>query len=228
MGKSTLKALGVCLSTAVLLLIHSCTQPKQSVSDKAATDPATSPSAKPSAAPSSTPSGLPSPVPSNDAKIPSAAVLQHIYENVELLGVCDGDLDRDMSQEVSAVYPVSDRQYLVELLCFMGAYQGSYEYLLYRSTPTSAEVSPLKLDRFEPNDAGKLAKINTRAVSGLPSYNPEQKTLTMVTQYRGLADCGSMAQYQWQGDNFELLEYRSKAECDGNYLKPEQYPKIYP
>lgn len=115
-------------------------------------------------------------------------VLQYVFENVEDLGVCDGEFDVATSQEVSSVYKLNEEQRLIELLCFMGAYQGSYTYLLYSPTATGTALQTLNID-----------------VAGLPTFDPSQNILTVVTKHTGSGACVETTQYQWKETDFEQI-----------------------
>jgi hypothetical protein len=155
-------------------------------------------------------------------------ILKYVYQEKNKLNLCDGTIDDAVSQEVSSVYTLDEKRYLVELLCFMGPYQGSYQYFLYSLTPTGFDLKPLTLDRFEPDETGKMNKTKAQSVGGLPDYNESEKSLIILTKGRGLSDCGSLAEYKLTESDLELVEYRFKEECDGKYIEPEEYPKIYP
>jgi hypothetical protein len=157
-----------------------------------------------------------------------SAVLPYIYQNAEKTNLCEGELDRSASEQFSSVYPLAQNRYLVQILCFMGAYQGNYRYFLYEKQADSVSVQPLSLERYEPDDAGKITKTLENNVGGSPDYNAGQKTLSMITKYRGLDDCGSLAKYQWDRDRFKVVEYRVKDRCDGKYIEPEKYIQVYP
>ena len=155
-------------------------------------------------------------------------ILDYIYKNAKTLGVCEGEIDKNAAQEFSKVYPVSNGKYLVEVLCFLGAYQGNYEYFLYDRKASEVILKPLDFDIFEIDDSGKITKKQSHSIGGLTEFIPDKQELTVLTKYRGLGDCGALAKYQWQQEKFKLLEYRIKEKCDGNYLEPEQYSRIYP
>jgi hypothetical protein len=155
-------------------------------------------------------------------------ILAYIYKNAKTLGICEGEIDVNTAQESSKVYPVSDGKYLVEVLCFLGAYQGNYEYFLYDRQASGVILKPLEFDIFEIDDSGKITKKQSNSIGGLTEFIPEKQELTILTKYRGLGDCGALAKYQWQQEEFKLLEYRIKNECDGIYIEPEQYSRIYP
>ncbi len=154
-------------------------------------------------------------------------ILSDIYTKPNPQEICQGEIDQNLSQEMSVVYPIGNHQYLVELLCFMGAYQGNYEYILYE--PNSQEdIKSLTLETFDTDKLGKITKNHTELITGIPDYNSAEQTLTVFTKYRGLGDCGSFAKYKFSGKTFQIIEYRLKEKCDGQYLEPEQYSRIYP
>lgn len=153
---------------------------------------------------------------------------QYLYDNREELNVCDGTIEPEISQEASETYAIASDKALVQVLCFMAAYQGAYQYYVYAETDEGVEVTPLEFTTYLPGENGEYQAEMTRDLGGLPTYDPDSQVLTMFSKGRGLGDCGSWAQYQLQSEAFELREYRLKDDCDGNYVEPEEYPQIYP
>ncbi|WP_125061041.1 DUF1176 domain-containing protein [Aphanothece sacrum] len=155
-------------------------------------------------------------------------ILAYLQKNIKKLSICEGEIDPNFSKELSSVYPLGKDKYLVEFLCFMGAYQGNYQYLLYQKQPSGNYLTPLELEIFDAETFRKPTKIKVSSIAGFPTYNTDNKILTVITKYRGLSDCGSLAKYQWKNTRFQLLEYRAKEACDGTYIEPENYSQIYP
>jgi len=56
-------------------------------------------------------------------------------------------------------------------------------------------------------------------------FDKKTGTLNGFSKGRGLGDCGSQNTLQWDGNQFSLMEYRYKEECDGKVDKP--FPLIY-
>lgn len=150
----------------------------------------------------------------------SADILGSIYDQSESLNLCEGNLNPGVSEEVSEVYSVGNNAYLAEVLCFMAAYQGSYDYVLYKD----GQAKRLPFRVFDENGE----ELQVKNLGGLPTYDPTSKTLEIATKGRGLGDCGSLAQYKFENNNFKLIEYRAKNECDGEYIEPDQYPLVFP
>ncbi|WP_013324135.1 DUF1176 domain-containing protein [Gloeothece verrucosa] len=163
-----------------------------------------------------------------EAQKSNPKLLQEVNKALKKVNACDGQIDVSVSEQNSSIYPINKKQYLVEFLCFLGAYQGNYEYYLYENLASKPNIKPLSLPVFEVDQAGQVTRSDSRSIGGIPDYNSVQQTLTVVTKYRGLGDCGSLAKYKWQQKEFKILEYRVKASCDGKYLEPEQYSRVYP
>lgn len=152
-------------------------------------------------------------------------VITTIYSLQEELNLCEKERDKGISPEAAEVYPLDREKYLVEILCFMGAYQGNYQYLLF--FPHNSTVKKISFTTFTMQLENRRL-TNSFTLVGTPHFELEKKTLSVYSLARGLGDCGSFARYRWEDFGFKLLEYRSKSKCDGKYLPPEEYPLIYP
>lgn len=152
-------------------------------------------------------------------------IIKRITENDDL-SLCNNDSFL-ISEENTNIYELNTTEYLVEIFCFVGAYQGSYQFLFYDANQAQHQVSSLNFTIFEER-AGSLQIGETSLLTGYPEFDIEMKRLTVDRKARGLGDCGSYGIYQWQDDGFILEEYRYKGECDGVYIPVEDYPVIYP
>jgi len=159
-------------------------------------------------------------------------ILAQLYAQEESLELCDDFLDRDYSQNASQVFALNEQAYLVQVGCFLAAYQANYEFFTY--TPTDAdtdsggEFTPLTLTVFNQTESGDISQAEVRNVAGLSTYSPATRSLNIFTKYRGIGDCGTLADYQLKDGKFELVKYQAKFDCDGNYVEPEEYPQIFP
>lgn len=156
------------------------------------------------------------------------AVLADLYDRQQALNICPDGFDAATSPSGSIVYPVGDNQYLVQMLCFMAAYQGSYEYLLYDKTTGEAQVKALKLARFQEDENGQITRLEEQQVGGLPEYEPGRQQLTLFTKFTGAGTCGALATYRFQGGQLQLVAYRAKFDCDDTFVDPSDYPQIFP
>jgi hypothetical protein len=155
--------------------------------------------------------------------------LQYVLQNRESLGVCKDNFRAEDGKNGmgSKAFPISDKKYLVQIQCFLAAYQGNFEYVLWSNESPKPRVIPLEFDSFqEPKEGEKPKRITERSIAGLPRFNVRSQTLTNFTKFRGVGDCGSSALYKLEGDRMVLQEYRAKYACDGNYV--QDFPIIYP
>jgi Protein of unknown function (DUF1176) len=144
--------------------------------------------------------------------------------------------DTQISQEtdpngyaMAKAYPLKNEKNkeLLEIQCYLGAYQGEYIYIVHNKVQKTYHV-PVKAVRVEtaPN------RYETR-VGGLPNFNTANLTLDTVVKGRGLGDYGE--RYVWQLRPLEnklvLLEKRSRsyeesdrliAQCDKKANKAQQ------
>lgn len=155
-------------------------------------------------------------------------VIEAVYRQKESLNLCDQEKDQDLSLDSAKVYLVNSNEYLVELLCFLGAYQPNYQYFLVKfNSLENQEIKPIIFTTFQKQNQ-ELKLTNTKTLTGVTNLDWETKQLILDTKDRGLGDCGSFAIYQWSDYNFNLQEFRHKNNCDGVYLDPQDYPLIYP
>ena len=159
----------------------------------------------------------------------NADPLQYVLQNREDLGICKDNFQSESVQKGmgSKAFQISDKKYLIQIQCFLAAYQGNFEYVLWSDDAPKPSVVPLEFDNFaEPKAGEKPKRITSRSLSGMPRFNVQKQTMTNFTKFRGVGDCGSSALYKLEGDRMVLQEYRAKYECDGKFV--QDFPVIYP
>lgn len=144
---------------------------------------------------------------------------------------CEEAYEKTMSKETAGLnfYELAAGQYLVEVVCTTGAYQGYqfYSYLDETKSPPSATL--LSFQSFESEEEGKPKKrTEIQEVWGLATFDAKAKRLEIHNKYRGPGDCGSLATYEFPGGTPRLKEFREKSACDGEYVEPKEWPRIFP
>jgi Protein of unknown function (DUF1176) len=123
------------------------------------------------------------------------------------------------------VWPVADGRRLVEVSCYLGAYQGTE--MLYLTTASRHAVGPLRL--LTVLDAGaKEPKTAPEAqILGIISFAAKPGRLSVFAKFRGLGDCGTYSTYRLAGDGFRTIAIRAKPNCDGKPpYNPARWPKL--
>jgi hypothetical protein len=116
------------------------------------------------------------------------------------------ECDEEQGPNADQAWALTDREALVYVGCWMGAYQGSG--LLFRT------------DRDEPS---KSARLLLPSVPGEPAmemltsaeYDPATAQLHHYAKGRGLGDCGEIVSWVFDGRAFVLAEYTSMQRCAG-------------
>jgi hypothetical protein len=143
---------------------------------------------------------------------------------------CEEAYEGTMSKETAGLefYELAGGQYLVEVVCTTGPYQGYqfYSYLDETKSPPSARL--LTFQTFQSEGGGPPKKTETREMWGLATFDAGTKRLEIHNRYRGPGDCGSLATYEFQDGAPRLREFREKSECDGNYVEPREWKRIFP
>ena len=155
------------------------------------------------------------------------AVVEEILQHQDLLFEMLNDCEY---QEPSAIqrsefYQVADRQFIVQQVCFLAAYNVSYAFFLYTGTETNAQVKPLKIATYEQDESSKeISQSASHLFSGLANYDEKSKELSLSRKYRGVGDCGITGKYQFQNNELVLQEFLADFECDGKI----EFSKLYP
>ena len=213
-------ALFVVLTIASL----SCIEQKQSIVNISAPNSAAIPKSKSAFFPP--PSQEPLTPTSSEVSQLNIDVWKYLYNKKNILNVCEKRNDFFIYKRYPRLYRVNEREYIVELVCYLGGYNVNYQYFLYQLGLDGFEVTSLDLDRIRVHSSGN-DRESIHSIGGVRIYNSDQHILTIFSKSRGIANCGAFAQYQWKKSKFDLIEYRYKS-CDGTFLIPEQYPQIYP
>jgi Protein of unknown function (DUF1176) len=124
----------------------------------------------------------------------------------------------------SEFFRVENKKYIVQIMCYLGAYQGAYEYYLLTENAGQIQSKPLNLLKISEDGSKQV----DNSLGGYPTYDSSKKELTVFTKGRGLGDCGAFGRYKFENDRFIAKEIRVKSECDGKYVEPEKYRKVYP
>ncbi|MCU0731890.1 MAG: DUF1176 domain-containing protein [Hyphomonas sp.] len=120
-------------------------------------------------------------------------------------------------------YQMSEESAIWEIPCEAFAYQGASVLALVYLTEPSENLSFAELTYprgiKRETDAGKL--MNS-------TWDVARRTVTGVALGRAQGDCGTLERHRVREDGtFELTEIRSKPNCDGRVVKPEEFPLVF-
>lgn len=123
------------------------------------------------------------------------------------------------------VHKIADGRELVEIICFLGAYQGQQIYYLRAK---NGSFTLLEFDQFESPNVGVLEPYRAAEVTGTSQIINSGNQLKVFRKYRGIGDCGQLLTYSLEKAQPQLIEFRTR-KCDDNnktYLPPEKWRQV--
>lgn len=155
----------------------------------------------------------------------NTGIVTQVLNKQKQYKLCSDSFQLETAKQFSKAYKVDNQTYFVIVQCFLAAYQGNYEFLLYTPGANANPVKPLTVTEFIENQPGKAEQVMSSSIGGLPTYDPNQQILTIRTKYRGAGDCGSIARYRLQNAALNLMDFKAKFVCDG---KTTPYQQLFP
>mgnify|MGYP001334747205 CR=1 FL=1 len=121
-------------------------------------------------------------------------------------------------------YSLSEKESLVQVMCYLGPYQGVYEFVYFNEY--TRETKQLLLTNYY-KDNGVERKEVEQNVCGTPYYVDD--VLTSFCKGRSMGDCGHVFSYRFNDVRKELetVEVRVEEKCEGNYDR-SSWEVIYP
>ncbi|MDB9372825.1 DUF1176 domain-containing protein [Nodularia sphaerocarpa] len=118
----------------------------------------------------------------------SETILNEVISRQKSLQVCNFEFDSEAARKSSQVYTNNQGQHLVQLLCFMAAYQGAFTFLEVDTTQPELKIKPLELE-----------------VAGFPQFDSKTKILSNAYKFTGAGTCIQETQHYWNGDGLRLV-----------------------
>lgn len=120
------------------------------------------------------------------------------------------------------VHQVNNATLMFMLPCSAGAYNFSYAF--YTQSVEYDGVTQLLFADFWDSLGWTGTDILFNA-----GYDPQTRTLTSYYKGRGLGDCGTSGEWQWQEYGFKMLKFFAKSECNGYVDDADlSFPQIFP
>ena len=231
-----LRASSLALPCLLLTLLAGCAAPGETTTTVKVESPtpqaAATPRVSPTLAPQATPAPTAAPADAALKKTNLTPADRRAWRKIiEWPDECEEAYERTMSKEIAGLefYELTAGQYLVEVVCTTGAYQGYQFYSHLDETKSPPASRLLSFPTFESEDDGKPKKrTEIQELWGLATFDAKTKTLQIHNRYRGPGDCGSLATYEFPEGTPRLKEFREKSKCDGNYVEPDKWPRIFP
>lgn len=118
---------------------------------------------------------------------------------------------------------LADGRWLFPMYCDLGAYQGTYQLVLWDDVTRQGKIIQTEEYDFE---TGKIGK--TDYLFGVADFDKQTGIFTTFAKCRGIGDCGSMTKFlPLKDDKLAINEIRAKLDCDGIFVPVEEWPLVY-
>ena len=118
----------------------------------------------------------------------SETILKEVISRQKSLQACNFNFDAEAALEFSQVYTNEKGQHLVQLLCYMAAYQGAFTFLEVDTTQPEMKITPLELE-----------------LAGFPAFDPKTNILSNAYKFIGAGTCIQETQHYWGGNGLRLI-----------------------
>lgn len=150
-----------------------------------------------------------------------AALPAELVERHKAFPGCVDPADESMPKgnELAFRVRLDESAELVAILCEPEEYNRSYAVYIVRDGGYSDAERQFFADYSA--DTGWIG----RPVLNNAAFDGRAGLLRSFAMDRALADCGSQSALQWDGNQFNLVEFRYKPNCDNDTAKP--FPLLY-
>lgn len=117
---------------------------------------------------------------------------------------------------------LGEGRYLVQVLCFSGAYQPGK--LVFVQGPGRASA-PLRLPGYA--DGATSAEDSIPYVNGLTEFDRSTRELEVLSKSRGMGDCGKLVRFAFP-EGVPTIKWHRAQECGAEpaIMEPHQWPLI--
>jgi hypothetical protein len=126
-------------------------------------------------------------------------------------------------------YGIEDGIYLIIMPCWIGPYWQASANFIYDINEKAPQFLSLFLPTYDIRTNQVLLSISNINY-GFQSFDENSRTLTLHHRYSSLGHCGFQATYLLENNQFILIEFRERNECDDleSIPTPGHFPQVYP
>ncbi len=124
-----------------------------------------------------------------------------------------------------SVWKLNSEVRLVEVSCYLGAYQGTEMLFFARTDGRVSKALPLLI--YEDPGSGTPKAHSRTMILGSMAFSVAKQRLTVLDKFRGVGDCGIYSTFGLTNDQFVPVEVRAKLACNGKPpYDPARWPKL--
>ena len=138
---------------------------------------------------------------------------------------CESDFRYPASVSGIDVYPENDKQYIVQVMCTFGSYQGRQKFFYVSLAGDKTTVSPLPFPQYEVNKKKAVKKETSVELWGSVLNDSDHNKFIILNQYSGNGHCGTLTTYKIADGKVTTLTFRAQPDCE--LEKASRDPKLW-
>ena len=127
------------------------------------------------------------------------------------------------------IYTENEKKYIIRVTCTVGAYQGYQQFYHLSLDGDETMVKALVFPLYEESKKKAVIKEMSAEVWGNVLNNSNYKNLTVLNQYSGYGNCGTLTTYKIIDGKVTATKFRTEPDCESSKASrdPERWPE-YP
>lgn len=123
-------------------------------------------------------------------------------------------------------YPIKKDQYIVEVICTLGAYQGSQYFYFIDDSQGRFKSQLLEMEQFAEDEAtSSFYKFTDTLVWGTITFDSKQAHLINLNRFRGDGGCGTQTTYDASKIPIKVIKFGARTECTEASIPPTQWKR---
>ena len=112
------------------------------------------------------------------------------------------------------IYPMNDSDYIIRVTCTLGAYQGYQQFYRLSLAGDKAKVTALLFPLYEVINKHVIKNKPAADICGNVLNNADYKNFTVLNQYSGYGNCGTLTTYKITDDTVTATKFRAAPDCE--------------
>ena len=139
---------------------------------------------------------------------------------------CESDFNYPETVSGIEIYPESDKQYIVQVMCTFGSYQGRQQFFSLQMAGDKAIIKPLQFPVFDINKKKAVLKESSAELWGNVLNSSDHNKFTILNLYSGYGHCGTLTTYSIINGEVTATKLLAQPDCESKNASrdPEKWP----
>lgn len=126
------------------------------------------------------------------------------------------------------LYPAQNKEYIARVTCTLGSYQGRQSFFYLSLAGDNVITRTLLFPTYEVHNSKAVMKASSAELWGSVLNNSDYKKITILNQYSGYGNCGTLTTYRIDHDKVTAVKLRAAPDCESKTSSrdPNKWPEF--